>query len=107
VRPLPILCSLDGDSLGDRLAEWKMLVARAVAVERTAHGGRVRFSAAAGVESDARDLARREQRCCPFFDIRVRQRSGEVWLDRNAPDEARPAVEILLGLTRPARDAAA
>ena len=72
-------CSLTGDDLAVRLAEFRVLFARALSRERIA--GRARFRFRGADEGVVRDLARREKECCSFWTFGIRGEHGEVVLD--------------------------
>jgi hypothetical protein len=95
----PIACSLDGPGMADRIAEFRELFADGlVGRDRTAEGIRFRFRATAAMESRIRDLARRENECCPFFTFNITVTGGEVLWDASAPDDARPILDNLYRL---------
>lgn len=54
---------------------------------RTATGIRFRFQARPGVEGWVRDLARREQACCAFFDFTVTTDGLEIRWDASVADD--------------------
>jgi hypothetical protein len=90
----PIACSLDGPGMADRLAEFRELFADGlVGRDRTAEGIRFRFRATDAIESRVRDLARRENECCPFFRFTITVTGGEVWWDASVPDDARAVLD--------------
>jgi hypothetical protein len=67
---VPIACSLDAGSLGERTDEWRALLASSVTSVETDHGALrlvLRDSDAALTAAVA--LAQREKECCPFFDV--------------------------------------
>ena len=95
----PIACSLDGPGMADRIAEFRELFADGlVGRDRTAEGIRFRFRATAAMESRIRDMARRENECCPFFTFNITVTGGEVLWDASAPDDARPILDNLYRL---------
>lgn len=69
-------CSLSGEDLAVRLAEFGVLLARAVSRERV--GERARFRFRAVDERALRDLAQREQECCAFWVFDVLRDGGDV-----------------------------
>ena len=104
----PVACSLDGPGMADRLAEFRELFADAlVGRDRTTEGIRFRFRASEAIESRVRDLARRENECCPFFTFTITVAGGEVLWDASVPADARPVLDDLyrlpetLGATAP------
>ena len=71
---LPVACTLTGTpgAFAERMAEYRRLFREHLAGRsRTGQGIRFRFRAEPGVEDWVRDLARREQECCGFFDFTV------------------------------------
>ena len=90
----PIACSLDGPGMADRLTEFRDLFADGlVGRDRTAEGIRFRFRATDAIERRVRDLARRENECCPFFRFTITVADGEVLWDASAPDDAGPVLD--------------
>jgi hypothetical protein len=94
----PIACDMSTarDTPGERLAEYRRLFAQAlVSRERTGIGIRFRFRADPGVEDRVRDLAAREQACCPFFGFDIAVEAGQIRWDAAVPDtdEARAVLE--------------
>ena len=98
--PVPIACTLDETGLTLRMAEFDQLFRDAlVGRDTTADGIRFRFAAGSGVEDRIRDLARREQSCCSFFDFTIDVHGDEVWWDATVPDpEARPILDDFFSL---------
>jgi hypothetical protein len=84
VAPIPIVCDLTNarDTAEERMAEYGRLFAQSLAGrERTEQRVRLRFRADDGVEAWVRDLAARENACCPFYDFQISTTGGEVWWD--------------------------
>ncbi|NNN31287.1 MerR family transcriptional regulator, partial [Streptomyces sp. S3(2020)] len=68
-RSAPVACSLTGDGMSERAAQWRTAIAGA---ERaTTPDGGTRLTLAAGRAGAVAALAAAEQRCCPFFDFRL------------------------------------
>ncbi|MEU6717905.1 hypothetical protein ABZ897_41105 [Nonomuraea sp. NPDC046802] len=92
----PVVCDMTGapDTAHERLREFQMLFARfLIARERTSRGIRFRLRAEAGLEEHVRDLAAREQACCPFYAFDVTARDGQVlWECAVGDDETARAV---------------
>lgn len=90
-------CSLDSADLRGRLAEWRSLRDRALAVDETEGGARLRLAPDEPMDAVAR-LVALESECCPFyrFTIRVDGTHRELTLDAG-PDGA-AAVRALLAL---------
>ena len=89
---LPVACTLTGTpgALAERMAEYRRLFRQYLAERsRTGQGIRFRFRAEPGVEDWVRDLARREEECCGFFDFTVTADAGGIrWDAAVADDEA-------------------
>lgn len=85
----PVACDMSTarDTPPQRLAEYRRLFAQALrGRERTAHGIRFRLAAEPGIEAWVRDLAAREQACCPFFAFEVAVEGDEVRWDAAVAD---------------------
>ena len=92
----PSACSLQPTELSDRRADWERLSKRALRERRPLPSGiRLVFADEDGAESELRELARLEGRCCSFADWNVERRDHEVVLDVTAPREAVAAVRAL------------
>ena len=89
---LPVACTLTGTpgAFAERMAEYRRLFRQYLAGRsRTGAGIQFRFRAEPGVEDWVRDLARREQECCGFFDFTVTaDAQGIRWDAAVADDEA-------------------
>jgi hypothetical protein len=96
----PIACTLDSEAMGVRMAEFAQLFrASLVGRETTPHGIRFRFATGPGVEDQIRDLARREQSCCPFFGFTIEVQHDEVWWNATVTNEdARPVLDDFYAL---------
>jgi MerR family transcriptional regulator, copper efflux regulator len=84
-RSAPIACSLTGDDMTERLAQWRSALAGAADVGIP--DGR-RFTVPAGRFSRLSELAAAEQRCCPFFDFRFHLDGRDLHFEVRAPAEA-------------------
>ena len=94
---IPIACSLDAGTMGDRLQEWQALLARASGRERTDAGYRLTFARDPALASALADLAAREIECCPFFTFAIRMTNDGLQLDVEVPEDARELVAALFG----------
>jgi hypothetical protein len=110
---LPVACTLTGipGAFAERMAEYRRLFRQYLAERsRTGQGIRFRFRAEPGVEDWVRDLARREQECCGFFDFTVTADAGGIRWDAAVADDeaARQALDEFYRLpdTLEARDQA-
>jgi hypothetical protein len=69
---VPIACSLDPASLGERAEEWRALVASSVS---SVHSGdaavRLVLRDSDAALTAAASLAQREKQCCAFFDVSI------------------------------------
>jgi DNA-binding transcriptional MerR regulator len=87
-RP-PVACTLSGDQIDGRVADWQTAVAGATSRETTADGTRLRFDRKVDVAELAALMAA-EQDCCRFFTFTLTVAVDEVLLDVAAPADARP-----------------
>jgi DNA-binding transcriptional MerR regulator len=87
-----IFCSLSGDGMADRVAEWRTLVdgARPEGID-----GGVRVTLPAAKAGAVAELAAAEQRCCPFFDFRLCFDGDVVHLEVRAPADAAGLIDDL------------
>jgi hypothetical protein len=92
---IPIACSLDANTMGDRLQEWQTLLARSSAREPTDAGYRLMFARDPELAGALADLAAREIECCPFFTFAIRMTNDGLMFDVEVPAEARELVATL------------
>jgi len=93
----PIACTLAADQVDQRLDDWQALVAAADRREDIEGGVRLRFDH--GVDATQLvALAVAEQGCCRFFTFTVSIGPTGTILDVVAPDDARPAIDALVGV---------
>ncbi|NEA27950.1 MerR family transcriptional regulator [Actinomadura bangladeshensis] len=87
-----IFCSLSGDGMAERVAEWRTLVdgARPEGID-----GGVRVTMPAAKAGAVAELAAAEQRCCPFFDFRLCFDGDVVHLEVRAPADAAGLIDDL------------
>jgi hypothetical protein len=86
----PIVCDMSTatDTGPERMAEYQRLFTQAlIGREKTAEGIRFRFGADAGIEEWVRDLAVREQACCPFFTSTIARTGDQVLWDITTIDD--------------------
>ena len=83
--------------MGDRLEEWRAIVARATEREATPAGYRLRFGADPAFTGRLAELAAREVECCAFFTFTVTVATDGLALDVLAPADARPLLDDLFG----------
>jgi hypothetical protein len=104
MRELPIACTLDAAAMGERGARWQALGERAlVGRERREGGATLRFADSDGVDAEVRELVGLEGECCPFLDMRVGTRDGEVVLTIDGPEEAAQLLDAFGGAPAPQR----
>lgn len=90
----PIECTLGEEARPAREAECHELFSSAlIASERTEEGVRLRFHSDDGVEEQVRDLARREKKCCAFFEFDVVREADDVRLDWSGPEDAQSLLD--------------
>ena len=88
--PPPVACTLTATpgAFAERMAEYQRLFRQYLTGRtRTARGIRFRFRPGPGVEDWVRDLARREQACCAFFDFAVTTDGQQVCWDASVGDD--------------------
>jgi hypothetical protein len=95
---LPIACTLDAGAMDARLDDWRQVLSAATAREDTADGVRLRFPHDQELAARLAALAVAETGCCAFFRFSLTAVADALWLDVDAPPEARPIVEQLVGL---------
>lgn len=94
---VPIACTLAGDAMGDRLADWKALLDCATARTRTSSGVlRVEFGPDVRL-TDLAELVAAEQGCCAFFSFALTVDHRGIGLEVTAPDGAEEMVTALFG----------
>jgi hypothetical protein len=92
---LPIACTLTPDAMTDRLAFIEKLRTDAlIAREATSTGARVRLRDAGDVERRTRQLIAAESSCCSFLSFSLDRVDGELVLEIDGPEEARPVIDL-------------
>ena len=87
--PVPIACSLNAASLGERTDEWRALVASSVtSVEADDGAVRLVLRDSDAALTAAVALAQREKECCPFFDVSLALRADRRTLILAVPEGA-------------------
>jgi DNA-binding transcriptional MerR regulator len=83
-----VACSLTGDGMAERAAQWRSALAGAAdAADVEVPGGR-RFTVPAERFSTLSELAAAERQCCPFFDFRFHLDGPDLHFEVRAPAEA-------------------
>ena len=89
-------CSLTGDELRERMAEWRRLRGRATSVSTIPGGVRLAFESSEPMTRIA-DLAAAESECCSFYTFTLLIEGSARELQIRA-EGAEPAVHALIGL---------
>jgi anti-sigma-K factor RskA len=98
----PIACSLDAGSLADRVDEWRALVATSVvAVDAEPTAVHLVLAASGAALVAAVELAEREKRCCPFFDVTIEIGARQRTLSLRVPDGAEEAMATFVAMLTP------
>lgn len=98
-RLIGAACTLDSESLRERLREWRGLRDRLTAIEPIPGGARLVLDEAESVAHVA-DLVSRESDCCPFYRFTLRIDGPTRHLDISAGSGGEPAVLSLIGVER-------
>jgi len=96
---VPIACSLDVASLGERAGEWQALVASSVtSLEAGATEVRLVLRDSDTALTAAVALAQREKQCCTFFDVSLALEADRRTLVLAVPDGAEDALAAFVAL---------
>jgi DNA-binding transcriptional MerR regulator len=93
-RTAPVACSLTGEGLHERTAQWREAVDGAV---RTAVPDGLRLTMPVDRTARVAELAAAEQQCCPFFDFRLHLDGPRLHLEVRAPADGAPPLTDLFG----------
>jgi DNA-binding transcriptional MerR regulator len=93
-RTASVACSLAGDGLHERTAQWREAVDGAV---RTAVPDGLRLTLPADRTARVAELAAAEQQCCPFFDFRLHLDGPRLHLEVRAPADGAGLLTDLFG----------
>ncbi len=92
---VPVACNLTQEAARSQLGEWHELLAEAITsadrVSPTELALRLRDDLVK--VGDLLRLARREQACCPFFEVNLRVKADGVTLLIGVPDDAAPILD--------------
>ena len=92
---IPIACTLTPDAMTDRMAFIGDLARDAlIARESTPTGLRVRLRGGDDVERRTRELIAAESTCCSFLTFSLTRAGGELVLDVEGSDDARPVIDL-------------
>jgi anti-sigma-K factor RskA len=98
---VPIACSLDATSLGERADEWRGLVASSVtAVQADATAVRLVLAPSDAALTAAVALAQREKQCCAFFDVSLSLEADRRTLVLAVPEGAEDVLAAFVALLR-------
>lgn len=97
-RAAPVACSLGGEGLARRGADWRAALDGAAPPEAIPDG--VRLTLPADRIAQVAALASAEQRCCPFFDFRLHLDGPVLHLEVRAPAEGAALLAALFGESR-------
>ncbi|MFJ8753122.1 MerR family transcriptional regulator [Streptomyces sp. NPDC102441] len=95
-RTAPVACSLTGDGIGERTAQWHQLLDGAVGQDIP---GGLRLTLPAARAGDVAALAAAEQQCCPFFDLRLHLDGQDLHLEVRAAADGADLLTALFGPT--------
>ncbi|MFE5958009.1 MerR family transcriptional regulator [Streptomyces rubiginosohelvolus] len=93
-RTAPVACSLNGDGLHERTAQWREAIDGAV---RTSVPDSLRLTLPVDRTARVAELAAAEQQCCPFFDFRLHLDGPRLHLEVRAPADGTQLLADLFG----------
>jgi len=94
--PKPIACTLGAGDLRQRLEEVAALGAESLIGYESRDGVRtLRFRRAKGTRSRLEQIVAAEARCCPFLDLEIGERDGELLLTIATSEGGEPTAEAL------------
>lgn len=96
-REASVACTLGGDELGGRTAQWRALVTRATERREAPDGVRLTFPSTPELVAELASLAAAEQGCCAFFDFTLHLAPASLVLTVRAPEAAGPLLADLFG----------
>jgi hypothetical protein len=91
-RTAPVACTLSGDDMRERAAQWRDVLEGAT---RTAIPDGVRLTMPADRAAAVAGLAADEQRCCAFFDFRLHLDGPELHLEVRAPESGAEMLSVV------------
>ncbi len=94
MRDVPLACSLDAPSLGERLAEIRALGRDALLAAEPE--GVLRFRATPETRRRLERIVAAEAECCAFLSLDLREADGELRLAIAAPPGAEPVAAGLV-----------
>ena len=100
----PIVCTIDGGEVRERIGQLAHLRTNVQRLERTEHGLLLHFAADPGLEADLRRFTVAEKACCGFWGFDVIASPTELTLRWDAPPAADAIVEELVAYLRGDRE---
>lgn len=94
--PVPIACSLSGDGMGQRIADWRNLLGDAVGRLPLPGGLRLELGDPTAV-ADLVSLVEAEQTCCPFFSFAITLDQRGLALEVTAPTDGQDLLDSVFG----------
>lgn len=96
IDPKPIACTLGTSQLRQRLDEIAALGAESLLGHELEDGVRtLRFRRDDRTRRQLEGIVAAEARCCPFLELSIDERDGELILTVDAPTEGRPVADEL------------
>ena len=92
----PIVCTIDGGEVQERIGQLAAMRANVQRLERTEHGLLLHLAADANLEAEVRRFAISEKRCCGFWGFDVESTRSELTLRWDAPPAADAIVDELV-----------
>jgi MerR family transcriptional regulator, copper efflux regulator len=93
-NPMVIACTLDADSAGDRVGEWRRALGRVQSRSAIPDGVRLELAADAPVGDVARLMAA-EHDCCRFFSFALTVDDRGIALEVTAPPDGQAVLTSL------------
>lgn len=103
MEPLPIVCTLSAEALGERKATTiEQLFASVQEVQSLRSGYRFRFDASDQILADILQMITKERKCCRFmdFELTVHAADGPVWLAISGPKGTKDFLESMLNMEK-------
>lgn len=96
-HPQPIACTLGESDLRRRLEQIAALGADALIAHEEIDGAHtLRFRLDEETRQQLEQIVDGEAKCCPFLELSIDERDGELVLALDAPTEGRPVADELL-----------
>jgi len=92
----PIVCTIDGGEVQERIGQLERLRTNLQRLERTEHGLLLHFAADPVIEAELHRFAIAEKDCCGFWGFDIEAGPSEVTLRWDAPPTAGELVDRLV-----------